>query len=977
MSLGPKATVVAVIFLLMMATVQLPPSADAQEITPLGGLELNVFSDSMTSRDLVFPGPGYNDQTTMVLPNHAFIDSATVNMTFGTFPGTNSAPWDPALDVGADDDQEWAFDSDRGGPLGLQDRFADGSTEQTLSFNKATGGSRTFYVRLPRDATITEAYVDVEGFPIPHWVEQYELTPKTDSKGEYGPKMTEYNGELWVIWESSDQNITTGGDSDVVVRMFDGEKWHRITELSTPYDDDEDDIPQIIAYGGKLYAIWSRGDGRATAGGQSELVYREWDGTEWSPIALISGPKEDGLNTYERCVVYKDQLYVVWKSTDPNYCNHDYGSRDLDIVYASFDGEKWTLPKEITASTNDQEDWSVDAVVYNGLLYVIWDTWERDITVSSGNVDVVYRYFDGKNWGSLRNLSPPEDKSLAFNAKQDALPRFYVWFNPVTEEKELYAIWMRGRTILSGGDGYHIVYRRYTGSDWLPMEQLSYVGDEPVDQMFPSLVAFNGTLYAIWTIGTNTTSRPEGSTTLIATYGDIIIRSFDGSRWSPILELTPLGNGYDDASHPSIYIYDGKVYAAWETPLPTPHGGTSWEIVMRHLQIAPVTVRLEFGEGNPVVWGWKRLSNEKQRVYFDTEALTECLNTMPYSMDRYLNKYTEFPLKITDEAAANVKLSNLTIRYEYKVSVDIADEAEAVIAGQRDNTHVDKDVRIPFKVSTGQAGRITLEDPIVVYHMDYPPLLLEDVPAQQVFEDEARDYLVDLHDYFTDDWDNESLRFVIIEESEPHYVDAYLIDSWLSVKLPEKDWNGNVTVRVRAHDRHPFYHNDSNEFVIRVLPVNDAPVLHFIQDREMEVDVEHTEYLQASDPDVEDRGLLRFSDDSDVIDVDPKTGRLQVTFRSYDPKVIYFNVTVSDPQGLTDSQEVRFNYTMTRVRVEEEDDFPYALIIMLLLILVLVVAERLRRPYRMSDDEAIWDEEAAYEERAMARTTGKWWRRFY
>ena len=47
------------------------------------------------------------------------------------------------------------------------------------------------------------------------------------------------------------------------------------------------------------------------------------------------------------------------------------------------------------------------------------------------------------------------------------------------------------------------------------------------------------------------------------------------------------------------------------------------------------------------------------------------------------------------------------------------------------------------------------------------------------------------------------------------------------------------------------------------------------------------------------------------------------------------------------------------------------------ILLALVVGERLRRPYRMSDDEAIWDEEAAYEEMEEVRTTGKWWRRYF
>ncbi len=967
-----------VVVVLMLAALQVPMTAMGQEVNPLSGLVVDTFDDHLDEHDIAFPEPGFNDNTAIVLPNHAFVSEATVNMSFGTFPGTRSAPWDPALDVGSDGIVDWSFDSDRGGPVGLQDRFSDGSLVKEYQFMGE--GYREMFINLPRDAHVTEAYLDVEGFPIPHWVTQYTLTPRTDSPGEYGPKMSEYNGEMWVIWQSSDENITTGGDSDVVVRKFDGEKWHRIIELSEAGDTDEDDIPQIIAFGDKLYAIWSKGDGRATAGGHSELVYREYDGTEWGPVTRFSGPKEDGLNTYERCVVYEGRLYVFWKTTDPSYCNHATWptDRDLDIVYTSFDGDHWAPIVEITDSDNDLEDWSVDVTVFRGLLYVIWDSWDPSITGILGNVDVAYRAFDGSRWTDTINLSPGSDQSLAGGETQDALPRFYVWFNSVTGEEELFAIWMRGRTILppARGDGYHIVYRRYTGSDWTPMEQLSFAADEPVDQMFPSLVGFNDTLYAIWTVGTNTTSRPEGSTTLIATYGDIIIRSFDGATWSPVLELTPLGNGFDNASHPSILVFDNKLFAAWETPLPTPNDDFSWEIVMRHLEVAPVTIRIEIGEGDVIEWGWERLGNTKRRIHFDPDDITECLQGSPYTQDRFGNKYVELPLRLSDLSAATLKVTNLTIRYDYRVEVDFAGTAEALVSEARDNTHVDKDVPIPFKVSTGQAGTINLEDPRVVYNLDYPPMLIGPVPEQELFEDEARDYLVNLEDYFTDDWDADNLRFTIIEESDPSKVDVYLRDTWLSVHLPEKDWSGEVIVRARAFDRHPFYHNDSNDIVIRVLPVNDPPILDFIPDQELEVDVEHERTLTARDPDTEDNGRLVFTTDSDIVEVSPK-GKLRVTFRSFHPRIIYFNVTVTDPAGANDSQEVKYNYTPTRLYIETKDEFPYVLFLLLLLILALVVAERLRRPYRMTEEEQMWDEEAAWEEQERARTSGRWYRRWF
>ncbi len=986
MRIGRVPSALVVVAILMLAAQLVPTQGMAGPHGPGGYQVLDTFDNLQVSRDHFFDRPGFNNQSAIVLPNHAFVERATVNMSFGTYPGTRSAPWDPALDVGEDGLIDWRFDSSRGGPLGLQDSFSDGEKAKELRF---TGGDyRDFFVSLPRDAVIKEAYLDVEGYPIPTWVRQYTLTPRTDSKGEAGPKMAEFDGELWVIWDSEDQNITTGEDQDIVVRRFDGKEWDRIVELSQPTDTEEDDIPQLIAYKDKLYAIWSKGDGGATAVSNTELVYRAYDGTSWSEERRISGPKERGLNTYERCVVFKDRLYVVWKTSDPQVCIRDSFSDDLDIVYRSFDGENWGRIVEITAAANDGVDWSVDAIVYRGMMYVIWDTWDSGITGRSRTSDIVYRAFDGQQWTQLRNLSPYSDASTSSTEVLDALPRLWVYDNPVTGEDELFAIWMRGQTKRNNaGDGYHIVYRRYSGGVWSQMVQLSEdPSGEKVDQMFPSLITFNGTLYAIWTIGTNTTEHKEGDTKLIATYGDIIIRSFDGERWSPILELTPLGNGYDNASHPSIYIYDGKVYAAWETPLPTPWGTRSWEIVMRHLELSPVTVGVAVGEDRSVVWGPERLSNVKKRVYLDAEAMTETLNAAAYNhKDVYGNKYTDLPIRVTDEAAANLRITNLTIVYDYNITVDFTETAEEWVDAHRDNTHVDKDVRIVFKISTGQAGRITLEDPNVEYYLDYPPFLEEPVPEVQVHEDEGQDNIIDLEEYFSDDWDDGFLTFGIVStelltdapDDGLTTVEASLIGSMLSVRLPRINWNGEAQVVVRAYDTTDFYHNDSNAFIIRVLPVNDAPILQFVPDKDLEVEVEYVTYLTAWDPDAEDRDRLRYSSDLENVVVDEETGRLKVTLHPWDENPLFFNVTVEDPQGASDSQEVQYYYTMDRVRVESEDDFPYALFLLLLLILALVAAERLRRPYRMTEEEAVWDEEAEHEEHMRAEESGSWLRRYF
>jgi hypothetical protein len=958
-----------------MATVMLlaslaaaPGDANASPPGPGGYSVLGAFDNLQDSNDLLFDRPGYNNLTAVSLPNHAFVQRALVNMSFGTYPGTRSAPWDPMLDAGDDGSIEWKFDSSWGGALGLQDRFSDGSTQHTMRFDDA--GSTAFTLRLPQGAEVTEAYVDIEGLPIPHWVKQYTLTPRTDSDGEYGPKMAEYNGEMWVIWQSYDENITDGGtDSDVVVRMFDGTRWDRIIDLSAPLDGLEDDIPQIIAYGGKLYAIWSKGDGKATAGGLNELVYRAYDGTAWGPETRISGVREDGLNTYERCEVYDGRLYVIWKTTDPNYCRHANNGWDIDIVYRAFDGEKWGDILEITASDNDWEDWSVDAAVYRGMLYVIWDTFDTPNRWARQS-DVVVRAFDGSTWTRQTTLSPLGDAGASTGALDDALPRLHVYENPVTHEEELFAIWMRGETILNGEDGFGIVYRRFTGGEWTPMETLSSrPGGEPVDQMFPMLITYNGTLYAIWTMGLNTTTQHEGGTNLIATYGDIIIRSFDGEAWSPVLELTPMGNGYDNASHPSIFEFDGKVYAAWETPLPTGHGTVSWEIVMRHLELSPVEVRMTMGSTSPVVWGWEKLPNTKRRAYLDAEALTDTIASSPVAhTDAYGNGYVEVPLKLETATPSRLLLSNLTIEYDYGVSVDFTSTAKARTEAARDNTRVDKPVRIPFRVSTGQSGRVTLEDPFVEYYLDYPPWLVRDVPEVRLLEDEGRDYIVNLEDFFADDWDDGALSFTVVSEHDPAgAVEAYVETGYLAVRLPTPNWYGEVTVVIRSFDTTGFYYNDSNEIRITVLPVNDAPILGYIPDQtDLELDEERSEFVWAYDPDGDE---LRFETDTPLVRVEGtsrNTSRIVVAFALGMAHPLTFNVTVYDTSNASDEQSVVYNYTFERKVVKTNHDFPWVLVLLLLLVLALVAAERMRRPYRRSTEEQIWEEEAEEEERRLA-----------
>jgi hypothetical protein len=137
----------------------------------------------------------------------------------------------------------------------------------------------------------------------------------------------------------------------------------------------------------------------------------------------------------------------------------------------------------------------------------------------------------------------------------------------------------------------------------------------------------------------------------------------------------------------------------------------------------------------------------------------------------------------------------------------------------------------------------------------------------------------------------------------------------------------------------------------------------------LEIDVEHAEQLFGDDID-DPPESLRYSTDSDLVEVDAVTGVVTFTPRAYMDRPLVFNVTVTDPHGASATREVTFDFRVVRMEVNTSDWFPYALILLVLLILALVVGERVRRRRRMTEEELIWDEEAAHVERAGRRWGG-------
>ena len=113
------------------------------------------------------------------------------------------------------------------------------------------------------------------------------------------------------------------------------------------------------------------------------------------------------------------------------------------------------------------------------------------------------------------------------------------------------------------------------------------------------------------------------------------------------------------------------------------------------------------------------------------------------------------------------------------------------------------------------------------FSFNTPPVAFANVPLQNFPEDNQGNkgfHLVNLAKYFKDDLFTEQLSYAIIYETDPSHILGTVDGQFLSFTTPTPDWYGQERFAVRASDPLGLWVN-SNNFTVRVMPVNDAPRL--------------------------------------------------------------------------------------------------------------------------------------------------------
>ncbi|UCC93289.1 MAG: putative Ig domain-containing protein, partial [Thermoplasmata archaeon] len=211
---------------------------------------------------------------------------------------------------------------------------------------------------------------------------------------------------------------------------------------------------------------------------------------------------------------------------------------------------------------------------------------------------------------------------------------------------------------------------------------------------------------------------------------------------------------------------------------------------------------------------------------------------------------------------------------------------------------------VPFVFSVGRATFAEVRVlSISVGVQEYDNQAPEFLGARTVTMTEDEELLqgLDLRDHFTDDLQGSDLTYTVeyMENASLVLADIHVDGYSVNFYPVESDYAGTLTFRFAATDGWDMT-TVSGDFCVTVEEVNDAPRLYSPGDLILDEDVPFGLNVSYWDPDVRYGDVLTFSDDTELFDIDPDTGRIEVTPRQADTGTYDVTITVTDSHGLKD-----------------------------------------------------------------------------
>ncbi len=366
----------------------------------------------------------------------------------------------------------------------------------------------------------------VKNFNGETWGNMEELTSKDNIGADTTPVSIVFDSKLYVAWATNDVTDSTGSDWDIVMRHHDGIGWGSVMEITDVGDSGDDYHPQICEFQGKLYIAWQTWDNNTSDGADSDIVMKVFDGTalldegaSWSSVAkpMIG---DQGNDNAPQLQVFNDLMYLVW-STDDKVGN----GADFDILSRSFDGNQWNPAVELTSASDNGGDQHPHTDVIDGKLYVIWQT--ADDTMATGkDDDIVMKEYDGEAWNDILEITSSDILGHK-DSQSDAFPLL------ASYQGSIFTIWQTNDPVTSSGNDWDIVLCSHNGDKWSKITELTQTDDAGDDGgIYASgmdVVVFDDKMYIVWQTKDTTTSTGGDWDLVMSYYTESSLANGDGT----------------------------------------------------------------------------------------------------------------------------------------------------------------------------------------------------------------------------------------------------------------------------------------------------------------------------------------------------------------------------------------------------------------------------------------------------------------
>ena len=389
-------------------------------------------------------------------------------------------------------------------------------------------------------------------------------------------------------------------------------------------------LPSIaLNKGGNIIVAWEE----IVSGQNSEVYLSRKQSAGWSSPMNLSN---SGIHSKMPFLAYSktsNAYYLIWYEESSMVHSDVYFRR-------SSNGTSWSGRSNLSGNPRNCSEFPSFMVSNDGFAHVVWGE------LLSGSFDVMYRGYNGNNWGGMQNATKT-------NQHSDIRPSVYA-----TSSTHVYLVYMR---LIKPAGIWSLYYSSKSGSKWSSPQEIT----RNLTPVLPNVAVNNsGDIYLFWTVrgsvkvfysykkvGTSFTS-PKSITSGMTDMSRIT-SIVDNSGGIHLFAGSPRGL-YHFIFSSGTYVGSGKI-----TDMPSKDPHTAYD-----------------KENNTAHITWQNTSNNE--IYYTKGIISDVTQPSenPVAIFSISPKQGRHPLKVSFDASASYDPDGEIVNYNWDFGDDTTGEGE-------------------------------------------------------------------------------------------------------------------------------------------------------------------------------------------------------------------------------------------------------------------------------------------------------------